>query len=308
MRPERINLRELRTFLAVIRNETFAAAAKELSLSAATVTAQIKQLEEAMECQLLSRTTRRVQLTDAGLVLAKQATRIMYLLNTLPEKLNQLKNLEAGEVKVGIISSAKYVIPKLLGQFRKRHPGLKLHIRIGNREQILTQLQQDEVHLAIMGQTPATDSLESFALMPHQLVFIAASDHPLAEKDHITLDDLIKETMILREVGSGTRLSAAKFLGDTMQRFHEPPMVMNSTESIKQAVIAGLGISLLSNATCELEFQNHILTTLPVEGTPIERQWYVVRSRRSEYNAGELALLEYLLTEAKIQTHQQQGH
>jgi DNA-binding transcriptional LysR family regulator len=301
MRPERIHLKELRTFLAVIRNETFAGAAKEMAVSAATVTAQIKQLEETMECRLLSRTTRRVQLTDAGLVLAKQATRIMYLLNTLPEKMNQLKNLEAGEVKVGIISSAKYVIPKLLGRFRKQHPGLKLHITIGNREQILTQLQQEEIHLAIMGQTPATESLESFPLMAHQLVFIASPDHPLSDLDRVTLDDLMAETMILREVGSGTRLSAARFLGDQMQRFHEPPMVMNSSESIKQAVIAGLGLSLLSDVTCELEFQNGILTTLPVEGTPIQRQWYVVRSRRSEYNAGELALLEHLLASAKLQ-------
>ena len=273
MRIKNVTLVQLRTFLSLVRNESFTKAGQDLAVSPATVTSQIKQLEDALDAQLVFRTTRSVRLTDAGAVLARQATKILHLIEAIPERLGAVENLERGEVSVGIIGTAGYVMPKILAAYQDEHPGIHLDLMMGNRNTIWDAILEGKIDIGIMGTPPEDTNIESEVIGEHQLVFVAHPNHPLAKLDReITPKELIKHQLIAREVGSGTRLAMAAYFGALFHQTTRTPVVLDTNEGIKQAVLAGMGISMLSDATCDLELEHGLLKQLSVEGTPIPRQ------------------------------------
>jgi DNA-binding transcriptional LysR family regulator len=151
-----------------------------------------------------------------------------------------------------------------------------------------------------MGTPPEDTNIQSEVIGTHRLIFVAHPNHPLCQLDReLTPKELIKHQLIAREVGSGTRLAMAAYFGALFHQATRPPIVLDTNEGIKQSILAGMGISLLSDATCELELNHGLLKTLPVEGTPLDRQWYAVRLANLERNPAEQSLLRFLAMQAE---------
>ena len=296
MRLNNVSLNQLRTFMSVVRNESFTRAGQDLSLSPATITSQIKQLEESLETQLFFRTTRSVRLTDAGRALARQAIKILHLVEAIPEKVGAVQQLETGEVRVGVISSAKYVMPRVLSAYQREHPGISIDMTIANRDHIWEAILQGEIDLGIMGTPPEDVNIEAHVIAHHQLIMLCHPEHALARvTEPVDAKALIRYPLIAREVGSGTRLAMAAFFGGLFHQTTKAPMVLDSNEGIKQAILANMGISLLSDSTCQLELELGLLHHIPVNGTPLPRRWFAVRTAQTERNPAEESLLAFLI-------------
>jgi DNA-binding transcriptional LysR family regulator len=207
-----------------------------------------------------------------------------------------MKGVRGGRLQIGVVSTAKYFAPRLLTHFRARHAGVEIRLGVHNRGIIVRQLADNEIDLAIMGRPPQEFETVAEAFAPHPLVIIAAADHPLAGKRKIEPADLANETFLIREPGSGTRSAMERFFADvgfTPGNVFE----MGSNETIKQAVMAGMGITFISGHTIALEQAVGRLVQLPVRGTPVLRQWYVVHRAEKELLPIASAFRDFLLAE-----------
>jgi DNA-binding transcriptional LysR family regulator len=290
-------LRQLQVFEAVARQLSFSRAAAELHLTQPAVSMQVKLLEEQAGLPLFERLGKKIFLTEAGEELHQHSRVIAQQLRDADEALAARKGLSQGRLVITMVSTAKYLVPPLLARFLKQHPGVTVKLSANNREVVLKQLAENEVDLAIMGRLPEGMEAvaEPFARHPH--VIIAAPDHPLAKKRRIPLARLAKETFLIREPGSGTRGLLERLFAE-----HRLPlnvsMEMASNETIKQAVQAGMGISLLSLHTIELELKARRLVVLDVQGLPIVRDWHVVHLAAKRLSPVAQAFRDFLLSTA----------
>jgi len=224
---------------------------------------------------LFDRSGRTVTLTTVGEYMLVYARKMLATLKDAEDAAARLQKLEVGLLTIGMVSTAKYFLPHLLARFRQEHQGVDIKLVVGNREQLVKMLYANEVDIAIMGRPPTemATRAEPFAAHPH--VFVAAVDHPLARGETISPRDLQAQPFILREPGSGTRAAMERFLEKARV---EPrvSMEMASNETIKQAVMAGMGLSFLSLHTLGLELDNRLIAVLDVEGAPVVRAWNVV--------------------------------
>lgn len=270
-------LRQLRVFGAVARHLSFARAAEELHLTPPAVSMQVKELESEVGLPLFDRGGRSVSLTTAGEYLLAYTRRVLATLKDAEDALARFKGLAGGEVTVGLVSSAKYFLPSLLARFRDEHPGVELGMKLGNREQLVAMMQRGEADLAIMGRPPRewATRAEPFALHPH--VLVTSTQHAFARMEQVPAAALAGEGFIMRESGSGTRAAAEEFAA--AHRVHlRVVMEMSSNEAIKQAVMAGMGLSFLSLHTIGLELQHGLIARLEVEATPVVRAWNLVHT------------------------------
>lgn len=269
--------RQLRVFSEVARQLSFAKAARALHLTPPAVTMQVRELEGHVGMPLFDRSGRSVTLTTAGEYMLVYTRKMLATLKDAEDTAARLLKLEVGTLTIGMVSTAKYFLPHLLAQFRREHEGIEIRLAVGNREQLVQMLHANEVDIAIMGRPPKelATRAEPFAAHPH--VFVAPVDHPLAQAGPLSPEALRGQGFILREEGSGTRAALEKFL---LQARVEPrvTMEMASNETIKQAVIAGMGLSFLSLHTLGLELDNRLIALLPVEGAPVVRAWNVVHT------------------------------
>lgn len=270
--------RQLRVFSEVARHLSFSKAAQALHLTPPAVTMQVKELEGHVGLPLFDRAGRQVSLTTPGEYMLVYARRMLATLKDAEDAAARLKQVEAGTLTIGMVSTAKYFVPRLLAAFQREHEGVEIRLAEGNREHLVRMLQANEVDIAIMGRPPKdmATRTEPFAAHPH--VFVAPVDHPLARAGGtLSVEALRPHGFILREQGSGTRAAMERFMADAHL---EPRVVMEmaSNESIKQALIAGMGISFLSLHTLQLELDNGLLALLDVEGGPVVRAWNVVHT------------------------------
>lgn len=270
--------RQLRVFSEVARHLSFSKAAQALHLTPPAVTMQVKELEADVGLPLFDRSGRIVSLTTPGEYMLVYARRMLATLKDAEDAAARLKHVEAGTLTIGMVSTAKYFLPRLLAEFRREHEGVEIRLAEGNREKLVQMLQGNEVDVAVMGRPPRelATRAEPFAAHPH--VFVAPVDHPLVkEGGSPTVESLRPWGFIVREQGSGTRAALEKFLEEARL---EPriDMEMGSNETIKQAVMAGMGISFLSLHTLQLELDNRLLALLHVEGSPVVRAWNVVHT------------------------------
>jgi DNA-binding transcriptional LysR family regulator len=290
-------LRQLNVFAGVARNLSFSHAARELHLTQPAVSMQVKQLEAQAGLPLLEQVGRKIHLTEAGQELYRHALAVADELRAAQEALDALRGLKQGRVHIGLVSTGKYLAPALVAPFLKAHPGVTLKLSVNNRDTVLAQLAANEVDLAITGQPPAHLDIvaEAFARNPN--VIVAYPAHPLARKRRIPLKRIAQEAFIVREPGSGTRGLLERLFAS-----HRLPlktsMEMASNESIKQAVMAEMGISFLSLHTVGLELATRRLVTLDVQGAPVMRDWYVVHLAHKRLSPVALALKEFLRKEA----------
>ena len=287
-------VRQLQIFSVAASHLSFARAAEKLHLTHAAISLQIKQLEDVCGTQLFDRIGKKVFLTEAGDILLDHARQILQSLKDADESLMALKGLKGGRVTIAVTSTAEYFAPGLLAEFRKAQADVRVRLLVDNREEVSRMLISNEVDLAIMGRPPADMEAEATTFAPHPFVIVAGADHPLVGRSALTLDDIAQETMIVREAGSGTRLAMEGFF---REHSIEPniDMEMGSNEAIKQAVVAGLGISFISQHTLGLELSAGRLVVLPVEGMPVMRRWFLVRHKSKRLTPALGAFWDFVL-------------
>jgi len=290
----RVTIRQLQIFCAVTRHMSFARASEELHLSQPAVSMQVKQLEESLGLGLLDRFGKRLALTEAGVRFHEHAARIIGELHDAEETVNQLKGLHSGRITVGMVSTAKYFVPKMLARFTAQHPNLDLRIITGNRGTLHGYLHRNEIDLAVMGRPPHGLDMVTEAFAQHPYVFIAPVEHHCAGADSIDLFELRGETVLLREPDSGTRALTDEYFEKTLFR-PKRLIEMDSNEMIKQSVIAGMGVALISLHTLALELRHGVLAILNVQGTPLMRTWHVAHLSDKRLSPASRALRDYIM-------------
>ena len=271
-----LTFRQLRVFAEVARHGSMARAAEMLHLTPPAVSMQIKELEGQVGLPLFDRQGRTVALSTAGEDFLVHAKRLLAALKEADDAMARMKRVERGLLTIGMVSTAKYFVPHLLARFHEQHLGVDLRLRVvGNREQLVALMASGEVDLCIMGRPPREIATRAEAFAPHPLVFVAPPGHPLLLRPQAPVSALAPYAFIAREQGSGTRAAMTNFFAE--HRFTPNiSMEMGSNETIKQSVIAGLGLSFLSLHTVGLELRCGLLKVLDIAGTPLMRTWHVV--------------------------------
>ncbi len=294
-----ISIRQLRAFVAVTRLGSFARAAEELHVTPPAVTQQVREMEGALGLPVFDRQGRKVVLTTAGEYFLVYARRMLALLKEADDAMARLRRLEDGLLTVGMVSTAKYFVPRLLADFRLEHPGVDLRLQVTpTRDALVTLLENGDCDLAIMGRPPRelATRAEPFAAHPH--VFVAPPGHPILRVGHPPASALAGQVLIAREGASGTRALMDRYF--TAQRV-EPriAMEMPSNETIKQAVMAGMGLSFLSLHTLHLELQAGLLELVAAVGTPIIRTWNVVHLQSKVLSPAAEAFRYFMIEHAE---------
>ena len=300
-------LRQLQVFEAIVRLGSFTRAAEELFLTQPTVSMQIKKLADSMGLPLFEYIGRNVRPTEAGLELYQSCRNIFESLANLEMKLEDLKGVRRGRLRLGVISTAKYFAPEVLGEFCQLYSGIDVTLKVSNRERIADRINANEDDLYIMGQPPGDQfDIETFPFAPNPLVLMAPRDHPLVGQKQIKLERIAEEPMILREPGSGTRDATLKIFEMKGLR-PKVRMELGSNEAIKHAIVGGLGLSVLSLHTLTLEGPGGAVAILDVEDFPIMRQWYIVHPKGKELSPVAKAFLDFVLEiEPKIRVQMQE--
>jgi len=276
-----ITLRHLRTVAAINKAGKIINAAKVLGLTGPALTLQLQQAEEEVGAKLFERSAGGMRPTDAGLAFIEAAHAIEERLRVLQEDIDAIKGVRKGRLVVGAVSTAKYFAPQVIAGFKREFPDIELKLVIGNRAETIAKFEEHSLDIALMGSPPPEVPVQAAAFGDHPLVVVSAPDHPLAKSRDIPKARIAEEHFIIREPGSGTRFSFERFLGDIPGRLDDPGTEMDSNETIKQAVMAGLGIAFISAHTVAFEVESGRLVVLDVVGLPIRRQWFwVTRSDR----------------------------
>lgn len=271
-----ITFRQLRVFVEVAQLGGMARAAAALHLTPPAVSMQIKEIESQVGLPLFDRAGRTVTLSTAGEYFLVHARRLLASLKEAEDAIANLKRLDHGVLTIGMVSTAKYFVPRLLARFREQHPAVDLRLRVvGNREQLVELLRAREVDLAIMGRPPKGLVTRAEAFAAHPLVFVCPAGHPLLGAMPVAVTALAGQPFVVRESGSGTRAAMEQFFAERRYAPHIT-MEMSSNETIKQAVIAGMGISFMSLHTVWLEVSSGLLGLINVIDTPVMRMWNVV--------------------------------
>ena len=289
-----VTLRQMRVFAAVAQYRSFTRAARELHLTQPAISQQIKLLETEIGLPLLEHVGRQIHLTAAGDELLRYASQVNDLLRDAGESLAAMRGLRRGVLKLGAVSTAKYFAPSLLSAFAPAYPEVTIRFTVGNREEIIQQLASNEIDLVIMGRPPRELITVAEPFAKHPLVIIASPRHPLANKRRIPLQRLGSEKFIIREEGSGTRASMEHVFRERGVPIHAA-MEVSSNETIKQAVMAGMGISFISIHTVGLELAAGKLVILNVAGLPLIRDWYVIHLRDKRLSPITAAFRSFLL-------------
>jgi len=290
----RTTLRQLEVFEAIARLGSFTRAAEELHLTQPTVSMQIKKLTDAVGMPLFEQVGKRIYLTAAGRTLQNFSREIFEHFSRLEMQVADLKGLKKGGLRLGVITTAKYFIPRLLGPFCREYPSIDVSMKVSNRERILERLSNNEDDLYILGLPPEDIDVIAVPFLSNPLVVLAPADHPLAQAKEIPLRRLAEEPFLLREYGSGTRIATEQLFAKYNLKI-KMRMELGSNEAIKQAVIGGLGVSVLSSHTLTLDFPVDRLALLDVEGFPIERHWYVAYPKGKQLSVVANTFLEYLM-------------
>lgn len=294
-----VTFRQLRVFTEVARGLSFARAAESLHLTPPAVTMQVKELEAQLGMPLFERNGRSVALTTAGEYFLVYAKRLLATLKDADDTMARFQRLEIGLLTIGMVSTAKYFVPRLLARFREEHAGIDVKLQVSqNREQLLAMLHANECDLAVMGRPPKELQTRAEPFAAHPLVFVAPPGHPLLGVGHPPVEALVPYPFVVREQGSGTRSAM-----DQLFREHriEPriQMELSSNETIKQAVMAGMGLSFLSLHTLGLELQSGLLERLEVAGTPVMRTWNVVHLLSKHLSPSAEAFRYFILEEGE---------
>lgn len=293
----RYTIRQLDTFLEVARQRSVSRAAEILHVSQPAVSMQLRQLEDAMGLPLIEHIGRGIMLTDAGQDFHQYAVAAAAQLKQLEDAMAERRGIKKGRVELAIVSTAKYFVPMLLVHFRQKFPDVEVVLQIHNRDSIMNLLTRNEIDLVIMGRAPDTIECVAAAFATNPLGIISAPGHPLSRRRSAPISILDGQDFVVRETGSGTRQSMERLFSEHDVR---PNIVMEmpSNETIKQAVMAGMGLSFLSLRTIRHELASGHLVLLDIAGLPIVRHWHVTHLASKRLSPAARELKSFLVEEA----------
>lgn len=293
-----VTLKQLRALTAIAETGSVSAAAERLHVTPPAVSLQLKQFEKLAGLDLFERTGKGLRPTEAGIEVLRAARRIDLLLTDCGEGLDNLKGMSKGSVRIGVVSTAKYFAPRALARFKQLNRDVEITLQVGNRTETIRALEAFEFDFAIMGRPPAGFDVAREMIGPHPHILIAPPDHRLVGKRGLTSADLSDEVFLLREQGSGTRELSQNLILEAGGNATSG-MEMGSNETIKQAVMAGLGIAVISAHTTSVEIEEGRLAVLDVVGLPIERSWQVIRRTQKRLMPAGQALWDFLVQKGK---------
>ncbi len=294
-------LHQLKVFEAAARHGSFTRAAEELFLTQPTISMQIKQLTKSVGLPLFEQVGKRLYLTEAGRELFATCRQIFETMDKFQMTIANLKGLKQGQLRLAVITTAKYIIPRLLGPFCELYPGIDISLQVTNHELILDRMMNNLDDLYIMSQIPDHFDVNFQPFLENPLVVLAPANHPLAKEKNIPIERLGEERFIMREPGSGTR-SAVQSLLEKHGVKVKVKLELGSNEAIKQAIAGGLGISVLSRHTLLTDAAE--FSILDVQNFPIKRNWYMVYPAGKQLSIIAHTYYEYLLEAAKKITEQ----
>ncbi len=291
----RATLQQLRVFHAVAQLRSYTRAAEAIHLTQPGVSIQVKRLEEILGATLFEKMGNQVYLTAEGEALLRACNDLFGRLDQFEEELKEMHGEVSGPLKLAAVTTAKYFLPQYLGAFLRQYPKVVPQLKASNRERILERLAANEDDLYIMATLPQGDDFEAHDFLDDELVVFAHPDHPLAGKKKIKPEQLIGEKIIAREAGSGIRMTYEAMLSER-NIVIEPYMELGSGEAIKQAVMSGIGIGVLSGYSLSLELETGRLVKLDVQGFPLKRRWYAVHRKGKHLSRVAKTFLHYLQT------------
>lgn len=293
-----VTLRQLRVFESVARNLSYTKAGKELHLSQPAVSMQVRQLEDSVGLPLFERLGRHIGLTEAGRECYHYSRSVNRTLREMGDVMAALNGVSRGHLSIAVASTINYFAPRLLARFHQCYPGIVLQLDVTNREQLLNLLDANAVDMVLMGQPPEAANLESESFMDNPLVVIAPPGHPLEGEKATDPERIAGELFVMREPGSGTRQAMERYLAEQKISVRYG-MQMTRNEAIKQAVRSGLGLSVVSQHTIELELMTGKLVVLDVAGFPILRQWHLVHRSGKRLSPAATAFHTFVMAEAR---------
>ncbi len=272
-----LTLKQLDALKAIARHGTVTAAAGAVGITPSAMTSRLKELEAIADLQLFDRTSHGLHVNRAGTVLLDMADRIHTAIESAEGTLSELKGITAGSLIIGITSTAKYFAPRLIADFARHYPGVDITISVGNRLDTVEALHHLAIDIAIMGRVPTQLDLVAEAFGDHPMVIVGPPDHALVGRRGIPKDEVAREPFLMREEGSGTRAVFEEFFGGQVNRRTRFGIEIGSNETIKQGVMAGLGLAVISAHTVAFEVETGHLAVLDVAGMPVTRKWFVAR-------------------------------
>jgi len=293
-----LTLKQLKIFEAVAKHRNYTQAAKALFLTQPAVSMQIKQLEKQAGLALFERSGKQTRITEAGKELLHYSHIIHQQLEEAGQVLDELRGAKRGQLHLTMASTANYFAPRLIAGFQHKYPGAQVTLDVTNRTGLLRALDENSSDMVIMGQPPEGHGLTGIPFMDNPLVVIASPVHPLAAQRGIALSTIANESFIVRERNSGTRMAIERFFNRHNIELMAS-MEMNRSEAVKQAVMAELGLGILSLHTLEMELALNRLTVLDVQGFPIMRQWFIVHRNGKRFAAIPEAFRDFVLENAK---------
>ncbi|WP_237059984.1 LysR family transcriptional regulator [Microbulbifer sediminum] len=287
-------VRQLEIMLVVYEQRSISAAARQLYLTQPSVSMQLAKLADAVGLPLYYSVGKQLRFTEAGQAVVESAREILRCYEYLDLKLADLRGLETGSLQLAVVTTAKYFIPHLIGEFYQQHPQLDIRFRVGNRRQIIERTGEDEDDFYVFSHPPDNPDLELVEFLPNRLLAIAPENHPLAGRRNIPLAEFAGYPFLRREEGSGTRHAIERFL-DRQGAELSVRMTIESNEAIKHAVMSGLGVSILSEHT--LAFGGSAgLAVLDVQELPINTRWYLGRRQSRPLSPAARRFLDYART------------
>ena len=293
-----ITFRQLRLFLALAQTESVTKAARMMHITQPTASMQLKEMTENIGFPLFEVISKKIHLTALGKEFAKTAREMTAQWETFEQHVTQVKGLTKGTLKVAVVSTAKYFIPKLLGSFCGKYPEVDISLEVLNRDGVIKRVEENSDDLYVMSKPPLHIDLEDQILMPNPLCMIACKGHPLSLKKNLRLQDLKHERFILRELGSGTRMSTDIHF---KQKKFTPQLLLElgSNEAIKKAVASHLGVAIISiHALDQFDYDNEI-SVLKLQDFPINSQWHLVYLKGKQLSPIAKAFYDHVLRESK---------
>ncbi|MEH6548358.1 MAG: LysR family transcriptional regulator [Pseudomonadales bacterium] len=284
-------LRQLEIFMSIARQGSIGRAAQELHLSQPSVSMQVRKLSEAIGLPLYELMGKKLNLTDAGREVQAAGEEIFGSIESLKNRLDEMKGLQQGVLRIAVVSTAKYFLYHVLGPFCDEFPGVEVEFKVGNRQEIIARMAANLDDLYIVGEPPEDIDLVTHPFLPNPIVVVASKKHDLAKRKAVSWDELLDQRFLLREEGSGTRYCLEQHF-DQINRAMPRGMTIQSNEAIKYAVMANMGVSMLS---AYVLFDAKEMTQLPVEGFPIMSQWHIAHLRQKQLAPVAQRFLSYML-------------
>jgi DNA-binding transcriptional LysR family regulator len=291
--PFHVTAQQIRIFNAVCRHKSYTNAAEELDLSQPAVSVQVKRIEDNNEIKLVEFIGKKLFLTPAGEKMCQACDSILQQLQDLNENIKSEQTVVKGELKIAMVTPAKYFIPYVLKAFLNKYPEVHPNITVVNRRRILGELKNNQYHLSIMGRVPPELNLDAYPFFKNELVVVAPPNYKSPVKGQIPIVELADEKFMTREVGSGIRIAAEELFSQKGIRF-QPYMELGSTEATKQAVMAGLGLAVVPRQAVRIEAKYDHLKILDVEGFPLNRDWYVAKPKDKVMLPPAQAFMDFL--------------